>query len=193
MRAERGTIMKSIQPIVYALTMVLLLPASLVASETNDNTRARKEAVQLTRQIESASRKIQNESAHLSAMQRNNHVSSRSHQYRLQTIANQVNEQLRPALTRLAEIQPELPQWNQQAIERMRSSASTIAFHANEAVLNRNQAGSLPVSFDTNYGRLVKNISDHADVLTLVADATVDYGTAQLKGTQAGLPITTHD
>lgn len=185
--------MKSIQPIVYALTMVLLLPASLVASETNDNTRARKEAVQLTRQIESASRKIQNESAHLSAMQRNNHVSSRSHQYRLQTIANQVNEQLRPALTRLAEIQPELPQWNQQAIERMRSSASTIAFHANEAVLNRNQAGSLPVSFDTNYGRLVKNISDHADVLTLVADATVDYGTAQLKGTQAGLPITTHD
>jgi hypothetical protein len=186
--------MKSIPQIVYALTIVLLLPASLVAGESNVNTRARKEAVQLTRQIESASRKIQDESAHLSAMQRNNHISSRSHQYRLQTIANQVNEQLRPALTRLAEIQPDLPQWNQQAIERMRSSAATIAFHANEAVLNRNQAGpSLPVSFDTDYRRLVKNISDHAEVLTQVADATVDYGTAQLKGTQAGLPITTHD
>jgi len=186
--------MKFIQPSVYALTIVLLLPASLVASESNDNIRVRKEAVQLTRQVESASRKIQDESAYLSAMQRNSQISNRSHQYKLQTIANQVKEQLRPALTRLAEIQPGLPQWNQQAIERMRLSASTIAFHANEAVLNRNAAGSsMPVSFDTEYRRLVENISNHADVLTQVADATVDYGTAQLKGTQAGLPITTHD
>lgn len=186
--------MKSIPQIVYALTIVLLLPASLVASESNDQTRARKEAVQLTRQIESASRKIQDESAHLSAMQRNGQSSNRSHQHKLQAIANQVNEQLRPALMRLEEIQPDLPQWNQQAIERMRLSASNIAFHANEAVINRNEARtSQPASFDTDYRRLVKNISDHADALTQVADATVDYGTAQLKGTQAGLPITTHD
>lgn len=185
--------MKLMQPIVYALTIVLLLPASLVASESNDKTRSRKEAVQLTKQIESASRKIQEESAYLSAMQRNNQSSHRSHQHKLQAIANQVNEQLRPALIRLEQIQPDLPQWNQQAIERMRLSASNIAFHANEAVLNRNEAGSLPVTFDNDYRRLVQNISNHAEVLTQVADATVDYGTAQLKGNQAGLPIASHD
>ena len=181
--------MKSMKQIVYALTIVLLLPATYLAGESNDKTRARKEAVLLTKQIEIASRKIHDESAH-----RNTRISNRSHQYKLQSIANQVNEQLRPALTRLDAIQPDLPQWNQQAVERMRLAASTIAFNANEAVLNRNQAGSsLPVSFDKDYRHLVENISSHAEILTQVADATVDYGTAQLKGQQAGLPIALHD
>lgn len=186
--------MKSIKKIVYALTIVLLLPATFLAGESNDKTRTRKEAVQLTKQVERASRQIHDESANLSAMQRNPHLSNRSHQHRLLMISHQVNNELNPALKRLAEIQPDLPQWNQQAIERMRLSAASIAFHANEAVLSRSGPGATkPLMLDQDYVRLVDNIGSHAEVLTQVADATVDYGTAQLKGHEAGLPITSHD
>ncbi len=186
--------MKFIKQTVYAITIVLLLPATFLVGESSDQTRTRKEAVQLTKQIERSSRKIHSESAHLSSMHRNPHLSKRSHQYKLQAIANEVNDQLSPALTRLAEIQPDLPQWNQHAVERMRTSAASIAANTNDAVLNRNEVGSNRfVAFDEDYGRLVDNISSHAESLTQVADATVDYGTAQLKGANAGLPIASHD
>ena len=186
--------MKSIKHIVYALTIVLLLPATFLAGQSNDKTRTRKEAVQLAQQIERASRKIQSESAHLSVMGKNTNHSNRSHQFRLQYIANEVNEQLSPALTRLAQIQPDLPQWNQEAIESMRVSASRIASNTNEAILNRNEAGSTkPAVLDADYGRLIENIGSHAEALTQVADATADYGTAQLKAHNAGLPVASHN
>lgn len=178
---------------VFALSLALLLPGTLMAGETSDQTKTRKEAIQLTQQIESSALKIQTESDHLSVMQNNSLISNASHQYRLHTIATEINEQLQPALKRLAEIHPELPQWNQQAIDRMHVSATTLAANANAAVLNRNSAGTQPVSLDSEYGQLVQNINKQAQSLVQVADAAGDYGNAQLKGNRAGLAIATHD
>jgi hypothetical protein len=184
----------SIQHTVFALSLALLLPGSLMAGETSDQTRTRKEAIQLTQRIESSARKIQNESEHLSVMQKNGSISNFSHQYKLHTVAIEINEQLQPALKRLAEIQPALPAWHGAAVDRMRISGANLTANANAAVLNRGFSGTRqPVILDTEYGQLLQNINTQAEALVQVADATGDYGNAQLKGHQAGLAIASHD
>ena len=112
----------------------------------------------------------------------------------LQQIANHVNEQLQPAFNRLAELKPELPDWHQTAIDHMRTSAANLALNADAAIRSRDPDGSgqLAVS-DPDYKQYVANIHERATVLAQVADATGDYGTAQLKGHQAGLAISSHD
>lgn len=185
---------KSKQSIIYALTAALLLPAAFVAGETGNQNQTRKQAVQLVERLEGAARKIHAESDHLQSMQRNNSISNHSHQSSLHVIATQINEDLGPTLDRLAELQPQLPQWNQQAIQKMRTSAANLAANTNAAILNRNEAGShRPVILDSEYGQLLQNINGQADALVQMADATADYGGAQLKGHRVGLAITAHD
>jgi hypothetical protein len=184
----------SIQHTVYAVTLALLLPAALMAGETSDQTKTRKEAIQLTQSIENSARKIQTESEHLAVMQKSGSISNFSHQYKLHTIATEINEQMQPALKRLAEIQPGLPDWNQQAVDRLRISAANLAANANAAVFNRGFAAPRqPIVLDTDYAQLLKNIGSQAKTLVQVADAAGDYGEAQLKGHRAGLAIASHD
>jgi hypothetical protein len=179
---------------VFALSLALLLPGTLMAGGTSDQAKHRKEAIQLTKHLETTARKIQLESEQLSVMQKSNSLSNWSHQYKLHTIAVHINEQLQPTLTRLAELQPSLPEWNQHAIERMRVSAANLVANMNAAALNRSSAGTRqPVILDSEYAQLVKNIDKQAQVLVQVADAAGDYGDAQLKGHKAGLAILAHD
>jgi hypothetical protein len=120
--------------------------------------------------------------------------SNQSHQYALNRIATHVNEQLQPALSRLVELQPDLPQWHQDAIDRMHATAANLAANADAAIVNRNPDGSQRLAIlDPEYKQLVKNLNSRATALVQVADATADYGNAQLKGHTAGLAITTHD
>ncbi len=179
---------------VFALSLALLLPGMLMAGETSDQAKNRKEAIQLTQHLEGTARKIQIESEQLSVMQKNNQLSNWSHQYKLHTIAMHINEQLQPTLQRLAEIQPSLPDWNQHAIERMRTSAASLAANTNAAALNRGFKGTRqPPILDSEYAQLVANINNQAETLVQVADAAGDYGDAQLKGHKAGLAILAHD
>lgn len=172
----------------------LLFPATLVVAETSNQVAVKKEGIELTARVEKAARVIQNEADHLSAMRNNSHIAKRTHQHRLQKIANQVNGELKPSLERLAEIQPDLPQWKQQAIDEMRSSAVELAANTNAAILNRNAAThNVPALMDANYGQLLQNMTVHSERLTEVADATGDYAEAQLQGTDAGLAISQHN
>ncbi len=185
---------KSLKRTIATLTLALMLPATFLVAETSEQTRNRKEAVQITKHIEATARKIQTQADHLDAMQRNSHISSRSHQQELNRIAAHVNEQLSPDFDRLAKLQPDLPKWNQDAIDQMRASAASLASNTNSAILNRNDAGHVkPVTMDKDYAKLVDNIGDHANTLVQLADATGDYGNAQLKGADTGLAITSHD
>ena len=105
-----------------------------------------------------------------------------------------MNEQLQPAFSRLAELKPELPEWHQSAIAEMHSSALDLAANADAAIRNRNPDGSGRVAtVDQDYKQLIASINEHSSELAEVADATADYGSAQLKGHMAGLAITTHD
>lgn len=177
----------------WAFSIALLLPV-FASAELPQQNKARQEAMQLTRSIEVTSRAIHQEAENLSAAQRNTRVSKQSHQIKLQRIATHINEKLKPAFERLDELRPALPEWNQAAIDQMRTSAATLAANTNEAILNRNasQHGH-PAILDPGYGELVANMTDHADTLVEIADATSDYGSAQLKGHQAGLPISSHN
>ena len=194
-RAEgRGTMQNFIHHTVFTLSLALLLPGTLMAGETSNQAKTRKEAIQLTQHLETTARKIQIESEQLSVMQKSSALSNWSHQYKLHTIAMHINEQLQPTLNRLAEIQPGLPEWNQHAIERMRSSAANLAANTNAALLNRGFKGTRqPPILDSEYAQLVQNIGNQAQVLVQVADAAGDYGDAQLKGHKAGLAILAHD
>jgi len=179
---------------VFALSLALLLPAALRAGETSNQAQTRKEAIRLTQHLETTARKIQVESEQLSVMQKTNSLSNWSHQYKLHTIATHINEQLQPTLKQLAEIQSSLPEWNQHAIERMRTSAANLAANTNAAALNRGFKGTRqPPVLDSEYAQLVQNMNNQAQVLVQVADAAGDYGDAQLKGHQAGLAILAHD
>src|SRR5579863_1174610 len=118
---------------VGALSIALLLPV-FAGAELSQQTEARKEAIQLTRSIEATTRSIHQQADELVAAQRNNR-SSQLHKQRLQRIANNINEQLKPAFDRLAELQPDLPQWHQTAIDQMRTSAAALATNTNAAIV----------------------------------------------------------
>ncbi len=177
---------------VFALTVVMFMPGMLMASEPNQ-TKARKEAVKLTEQIKRTSHDIERETERLSTMH-STQISNKSHQYALSRIATDVNEGLQPALARLAELQPELPQWHKEAIDQMHATATNIAANANAAIHNRNPDGSpWPAMHDPEYRQLIKNLNSGATALVQMADATADYGSAQLKGQRAGLAVASHD
>lgn len=177
-----------------ALGLALLLPASLKANELTSQSKTRKEAVKLTQHIERTSLAIQKEADQLHSMSRNGRISNAAHKHGLQQIKNHVNEQLQPAFERLAELKPALPDWHQTAIDHMKTSAANLALNANAAIENRNPNGSSRIPLvDPDYKQYLANIHERATVLAQVADATEDYGSAQLKGHQAGLAITSHD
>jgi hypothetical protein len=178
----------------FALAVALSLPGTLMASTLGDQTKARKEAIKLTQRIESTSRDIQRQAERLAIMHNSNQFLTQSHQHALNRIAIHVNDSLQPDLKRLVELKPQLPQWHQDAIDQMHATAASLAANTNDAILNRNPAGSQQLAiFDSGYQRLVKNVNNRATALVELADATGDYGGAQLKGNRVGLAITSHD
>jgi hypothetical protein len=182
------------QSTVVALSLALLLPGTLMAGELTNQAKTRKEAVKLTKHIERTSLAIQKEADLLHSMSRSSQISNTTHKHGLQQIKNHVNEQLQPAFSRLAELKPELPEWHQTAIDHMRTSANNLALNADAAIVNRNPDGSGQLAVaDQDYKQYVANIHERATVLAQVADATADYGSAQLKGHEVGLAITSHD
>ena len=182
------------QSTILTLGLALLLPGTLKATELTNQAKTRKEAVRLTQHIERTSLAIQKEADKLHAMSRTGQISNVSHKHGLRQIKNHVNEQLQPAFVRLAELKPALPEWHQTAIDKMHISATNLALNADAAIVNRNPDGSGLLAWaDTDYKQYVANIHERATVLAQVADATADYGSAQLKGHQAGLAITSHD
>lgn len=193
-RREKQTMRTLTKSSAFALSLALLLPGTLMAGELPSQLKTRKEAVQLTQHIERTSLAIQKEADRLQTMSRDNRISNATHKHGLRQIRNHVNEQLQPAFSRLAELKPELPEWHQAAITEMHTSALNLAANADAAIRNRNPGGSgqVPVT-DQAYKQLVANIHERSTALAQVADATADYGSAQLKGHMAGLAITSHD
>jgi hypothetical protein len=179
---------------VGAFSIALLLPATSAVAEATDQAKSREEAIRITRWIEDTSRKIQLDSERLISMQRSSTFTNQSHKVKLQRIAHEINSQLQPAFKRLAELQPELPEWKQSAIDQMHTSALALAANTHAAILNRNSTENVrPPALDFEYREFVQDISNHADSLVQIADAASDYSTAQLRGHQAGLPIASHN
>jgi hypothetical protein len=103
-----------------------------------------------------------------------------------------VNDGLRPALTRLTEIQPQLQDWHGEAIDQLLFSAKTLAADTNSAILNQNEKGPLPLALNPEYRALISSIDAHAELLVKTADAAGDYAAAHEQAEKAGLLLPQH-
>ena len=169
------------------LAVLALTPAA--SAETAKQIELEKEAIELINQLEEVAREAHYNAERLVQGASNTHMSKWSHYHHLDNIRSLVNEGLRPALTRLEQIQGELPEWKQGGIATMMEAARNLAADTNSAILNKNAAGAKPAPLNPEYRQLVANVVDHSEKLMKTADAASNFATAKLKAAEAGLKV----
>jgi hypothetical protein len=180
---------KSITRSVSMLAVIGLLPAAFAASVTSQQLEMEKEGVQLIRQVEEVARDVRYNAGRLNSFTGSMQISMWTHVHHLDQIKSLVNDGLRPALTRLTEIQPQLPDWKQASIDKMLESAKTLAADTSSAILTKNDAGATPPALNAEYKELVTRIYEHAEALVKTSDAAGTYAAARLKAHEAGLEV----
>jgi hypothetical protein len=180
---------KSIDQRVSMLAIFGLLPLALVAGEIREPFEAKQEGTQLIGQIEDVARNIHQNADRLDSFAHTGHVSASTHKDHLMQIKSLVNEELRPNLDRLSEIQQDLPGWQQDTIDQMLESAKALAANTNSAILNMNENGNRPVVLNADYREFVSQINEHINVMVKTADAAGDYAEAHEKAIEAGLTV----
>ena len=172
---------------IYSLALLGLLPAGMAFSEATRQTEIEKESTDLISRVEFAARNIHVDADQLATLSGSLTVSHGTHRDYLNRMKAQVNEGLQPALTRLVEIQPELPEWQQNAIDQMLGSARNLAGTINAAIVTKADTGPMAVPLNTDYRDLIKQVVSHADTLVRTSDAAGDYAAAHVKAAEAGL------
>ncbi len=183
---------RSIARSVSLLAVGALAPLCLAAGEANHNIELQKEGIGLIRQVEEVARDVRYNAGRLNSFTSTSLISKWTHLHHLAEIKSLVNEGLAPALDRLAEIQPQLPEWKQQSVDKMMSAARTLAADTNAAIVSKQDAGTVPPFLNAEYKTLVSKIYEHAEALVKTSDAAGTYAVARLKAAEAGLkPPTT--
>lgn len=180
-----GTITRSVS----MLAAFALIPSAFATSATVEQRGMEKEGVQLIRQVEEVARDVRYNAGRLNSFTKTMQISKWTHYHHLEQIKSLVNDGLRPALARLEEIQPQLPEWKQQAIDNMIESAKALAAHANDAILTKNEARAIPPAMNPEYKNLVTRIYEHAEALVKTSDAAGTYAEARLKAHEAGVKV----
>jgi hypothetical protein len=173
----------------FMLAIVGLLPAASVVGQTMKQVEMEREGVQLIRQLEEVARDVRYHAGRLNSFTGSLLISKWTHVHHLDQIKALVNEGLRPALTRLDEIQTQLPSWKQQSIDKMLASAKTLAADMDSAILAKNEAGNVPPVMNPEYKAAVTSVYEHAEALVKTSDAAGTYAAARLKADEAGLKI----
>jgi hypothetical protein len=155
----------------------------------NKELEAQKEGILLIGQLEEVARDVRYNAERLNAFNRDTRISRWTHNHHLNEIKSLVNNGLQPALARLIEIQPQLPDWKQDSTNQMLDSAKALAADTSSAILNKNETMTLPTLLNTEYRELVTQIVGHADTLVKTSDAAGAYASAHLKATKAGLKV----
>jgi hypothetical protein len=165
-----------------------LLPAALVAAEIKEPIEIEREGIQLIGQMETVARDIHGNAGRLDSFTRTGQVSTWSHNEHLMQIKSLVNDELRPTLDRLTEIQESMPEWQQDAVNQLLNSAIGLASNTNSAILSMND-GNLPVLLNAEYGEYVTQLNEHAEALVKIADAAGSYADAHRNAADAGLKV----
>ena len=171
------------------LAVVALLPAAIAAGQTKEQVEMEREGVQLIRQLEEVARDVRYHAGRLNSFTGSLLISKWTHAHHLEQIKSLVNEGLRPAMTRLTEIQPQLPEWKQETIDKMLAAAKMLAADANSAILAKNESGTVPPAINPEYKTLLATVYEHAEALVKTSDAAGTYAVARLKAHEAGLNI----
>jgi len=169
-----------------------LLPAAFAADETTKQLEMQNEGMQLIGQLEEVAYDVHYNADRLKLFTRDARISKWTHYHHLTQIKDLVNDGLRPALTRLTEIQSQLPAWHQDAIDQMLASAKALAADTSSAILNQNDADALPIVMNAEYRDLITEIRDHAETLLKTSDAASDYAAAHRQAVEAGLKVPKH-
>lgn len=181
----------SITRFVPMLAVAALLPSAFAASVTLDQLQAQKEGVQLIRQVEEAARDVRYNAGRLNSFTKTLLTSKWTHVHHLDQIRALVNEGLRPALERLIEIQPQLPEWKQQSINQMIEAARMLASDTDSAILAKITARTVPPAMNAEYKGWIARVYEHAETLVKTSDAAGTYATARLKAMEAGVKVPT--
>lgn len=174
---------------VYALTAFALIPSALAVSVPKEQLEMEREGVQLIRQVEEVGRDVRYHAGRLNSFANSVKITRWSHAHHLEQVKSLVNEGLRPALARLEQIQPHLPEWKQQSIQKMLASATALAADASDAILTKNESGSMPPATNAAYKTLVARVYEHAEELVKTSDAAGTYAAARLKAHEAGVGV----
>jgi hypothetical protein len=169
---------------VAALTV---LAAGLVSAQSKEKLALEKEGIELIKQLEDVGNEIKYHGEHLEVFSRTPGISKWSHWHHLMEVKHLVNEGLQPALSRLVEIRPQLPEWKQPSIDKMLAAAKEMAADTNNALL-ASKSPAVPL-MNAAYRDFVARVVQHADSLGKTADAAVDFAEAQLKADEAAKRI----
>lgn len=148
-----------------------------------------REATELVGQVAEVGHDVRYHAERLGHLAANPSVSPWSHFHHLEGIKAEVNDALRPALTRLTEIQQRLPDWKQDSIDRMMAAAQALSADTSSAFFSGQSNLRRPPSMNDDYLRLLKDVSAHAQTLVTTADAAHGYAVAHLKAAEAGLAV----
>lgn len=173
--------------------LVAILPATLPAQSrvTVQQAALEKESLELIDQVEDAARSVHDNTDALQLHASSNR-SRWTNYHHLREIKESVNNGLNPALNRLSEIKPQLPEWQQHSIDRLLDSARSLASDTNSAILSVNENGSTPIVLNDEYRALLDTMNQHAEKLVRSADAAGDYADALNQALEAGLKVPSH-
>jgi len=177
---------------VSTLAIFGLLPAVLVAGETSKQFEMEKEAITLINQLEDVARDVRYNADSLKSFTGSTQISRWTHYHHLEQIKSLVNDGLRPALTELTELQPQLPAWQQDSIDQMLNSAEALAADTNSAIFTMKDAGAVPPVLNAEYRELITTIYGHSEALVKTSDAATEYAAAHLQAVEAGLKVPSH-
>jgi hypothetical protein len=174
-------------PLLAAFAMFpALLPASTPSQRHQEMQR---EGIQLVSQVEESAREIRYHADHLDALANSMQASRQTHKGHLMRIRDSVNDRLRPALQRLAEIQTELPEWKQQSIQGMHTDAAALAAHVSGAIAQAHDSIPAQPAMNAEYKRFVSSVYTQAGSLLKTSDAVGEYSSALLKAQDAGVTV----
>jgi hypothetical protein len=174
---------------VSMLAVATLLPLAFAAESPKSQVELEKEGIELIHQVEEVARDVSYNADRLNSFTKTMQVSRWTHAHHLTDIKNLVNDGLRPALNRLTEIQPQLPDWKQQSIDKMLAAAKVLAADTNSAILTKNESGTVPPAMNAEYKSFVARMYAHAEALVKTSDAAGTYAEARLKAPEAGLAV----
>ena len=174
---------------VSMLAAFALIPSAFAAGVTKEQLEMEKEGIELIGQVEEVARDVRYNAGQLNSFTKTMLISKWTHYHHLEQIKSLVNDGLRPALARLEEIQPMLPDWKQQVIDKMIESAKALAADTNNAILTKNEAGTVPPPMNEEYKGLLTTIYGHAEALVKTSDAAGTYAAARLKAQESGVKV----
>lgn len=162
------------------------------AIETRQQMQLQREGVELIRQLEEVSRDISYHAARLKSFAGSAQISRWTHYHHLEMIRTLVNDGLQPALVRLTDIQPQLPEWKRDSIDSMLNAARAVAMNANAAIQSKNEDPVRPAFLNSEYRSLLERMFEHAEELVRTSDAAASYAAARMKAAEAGLNVPTN-